>query len=108
MALRKIMQWLSIGISALRIKKRSAAYFELGKAYENGRGTEIDNVQAYMWYKLGAYEDVDGAASARDSLEEDMDTNEVDEAQRLTSEWLNGAANAESDMKDESSCDIER
>ena len=88
-------------------QKNSAAYFELGKAYESGRGTEADNVLAYMWYNLGAYEEVDGAAVARDRLEEDMDTNEVEEAQRLTTEWLNEAAKSKSDMEDEAGCDIE-
>ena len=88
-------------------QKRSVAYFELGKAFENGRGTEADNVQAYMWYNLGAYKDVDGSASARDRLEKYMDTNEVEEAQRLTSEWLNEAAKSKTDIKDKEGCDIE-
>lgn len=69
-------------------QKVTAAYYELGTAYAKGRGVEKDYIQAYMWFNLGACEEIDKAIQARDALEEKMSADEINEAQKLTTEWL--------------------
>jgi len=58
--------------------------------YANGTGGPEDNVLAYMWYNLAAAQ---GSASPnaqnnKDALEQQMTRAQINEAQRLTREWL--------------------
>jgi len=71
----------------------TAAQINLGYAYESGRGVERDFVQAHKWYQVAAErlpegERRDKAVRNRDALATKMTTAEVDEALRLSRDWL--------------------
>lgn len=58
--------------------------------YEEGRGLTQDYAQAYKWYSLGARQDEKTGAQLRNELTKRMTSAQVDEAQRLTKEWMAG------------------
>jgi TPR repeat protein len=49
-----------------------------------------DYVQAYKWYNLAARQDEKTGEQLRDDLTKRMTPAQVDEAQRLSKEWLAG------------------
>jgi len=56
--------------------------------YATGEGVPKDDVLAYMWYNLAAAQGKQLAARLKDSIEERMTREQIDEAQRLSREWL--------------------
>ena len=56
--------------------------------YANGQGVPEDIVLAYMWYNLAAAQGRDIAQGIKDILEQRMNREQIDEAQRLTLEWI--------------------
>ncbi len=69
----------------------ASAQYGLGSMYYNGQGVPEDNVQAHMWYNLAALDltgdDKEAAVKNRDSLAENMTSEQIAEAQRLAREW---------------------
>ena len=66
------------------------AQYSLGVMYETGQGVSQDNVQAYLWYDLGASRpsvEQEQSIKNRDSVASQMTPEEVAEAQRLVREW---------------------
>ena len=68
------------------------AQYNLGTAYENGRGVPKDNVQALKWFMLAAAHSNHtstsyNAASSRDALERGMTPAQIAQAKKLASEW---------------------
>jgi TPR repeat protein len=60
----------------------------LGFMYENGEGVPEDDVLAYMWYNLAAAQGHEIAQEGKDYLEQLMTREQIAEAQRLSTEWL--------------------
>ena len=64
----------------------------LGVMYEMGRGAPQDNVEAHMWMNLAAARARDAEqgeyARSRDSLGQQMNPQEIAEAQRRAREWM--------------------
>ena len=68
------------------------AQFNLGMAYEDGRGVPQDFVKAHTWFNLAASRATDTAlrdqaAKNRDMLAAKMMPDQIAEAQRFASEW---------------------
>ena len=55
--------------------------------YEYGEGVAQDTVEAYKWYTLAAAQDHEYAKISIERLQENMEKNQIAEAQRLLSEW---------------------
>ncbi len=66
------------------------AFVKLGSMYEGGRGVTQDLVQAYKWYHLGGVNGETTGEQSRDELEKRMTPDQIQEAQRLTKEWMAG------------------
>jgi TPR repeat protein len=64
------------------------AQYNLGTLYDNGEGVPEDHVLAYMWYNLAAAQGHERAQDGKDLIEEDMTREQIAEAQRLSTEWL--------------------
>ena len=64
------------------------AQTNLGVMYSTGQGVPEDIVLAYMWYNLAATQDLMLAPSSRNSIEERMTREQIAEAQRLSTEWI--------------------
>ena len=79
---------------AVRLKRLAAeqgywpAKQDLGRMYRTGEGVPRDYVLAYMWYNLAAAQMPFVIAGTRDRLEEQMTREQIAEAQRLSTEWL--------------------
>ena len=56
--------------------------------YAEGEGVPQDNVLAYMWFNLAAAQGDEDAESGKAEIEEQMTREQIDEAQRLSREWL--------------------
>ena len=56
--------------------------------YSTGQGVQEDIVLAYMWYNLAVAQGRDIAQGIKDILEQRMTREQIDEAQRLTLEWI--------------------
>ncbi len=69
----------------------ASAQYGLGFMYYNGQGVPQDYIQAHMWYNLAASDltgdDREVAVKNRDSLAENMTSEQIAEAQRLAREW---------------------
>ena len=68
----------------------AGAQYNLGMAYERGRGVPEDRVQAYLWLSLsatGAGEDQERRAKARDTVAVGLTPDQRAEAKRLIEEW---------------------
>lgn len=65
--------------------------FSLGLMYRFGRGVPLDYIQAHMWSNLAASnlkgEAREEAVKLRDATAESMTRKQIDEAQRLATEW---------------------
>ena len=64
------------------------AQFFLGVMYEEGHGVAEDFITAHMWFNIAAALGDSGAEIYRDSLELDMTSADIAEAQKLAREWL--------------------
>ena len=65
-----------------------SAQLRLGLMYSTGQVVPEDIVLAYMWYNLAATQDLMLAPSSRNSIEERMTPEQIAEAQRLSTEWI--------------------
>jgi hypothetical protein len=63
------------------------AQLDLGRLYENGRGVDQDNRQAYLWYSVAAARGSESAARSRDQLSTRLTPAEIAEAEKLAIEW---------------------
>lgn len=63
------------------------AQLYLGEAYAKGLAVPKDFVLAYMWLNLAASGGVEVAASERENIANNMNSEQIAEAQRLTREW---------------------
>ena len=64
------------------------AQFNLWLMYAAGDGVPDDDVLAYMWFNLSAAQGTPGAQSNKDIIEQQMTSEQIAEAQRLSREWL--------------------
>jgi TPR repeat protein len=63
------------------------AQYDLGTMYAKGEGVPQDYVSAHMWYILAAAQGLTDAAKERDMVGAQMTPAQIEEAQRLASEW---------------------
>ncbi len=56
--------------------------------YANGEGVPEDHVLAYMWFNLSAAQGVEVAPGNKDIIEQRMTREQIAEAQRLSTEWI--------------------
>ena len=63
------------------------AQTNLGIMYVLGIGVPKDYVKAHMWFSLAKAEGHEGAAKSLDMVKEEMNTTQIDEAQKLAAEW---------------------
>lgn len=72
---------------------RSDAQFLLGTMFEKGHGVRKDLVEAHKWYNIAAADAeldiMEHSAKARDAIEKLLTLEQVTEAQRRASEWMN-------------------
>jgi len=61
---------------------------QLGVMHFNGEGLPKDNVQAYKWFNIAATGDDESAKRLRSVLDDIMDPEQIEEAQRLAREWV--------------------
>jgi TPR repeat protein len=66
----------------------SSAQLNLGSAYNLGRGVPEDHVLAYMWANLSAAHGNEYAEGNKNIVEQQMTSEQIAEAQRLSREWL--------------------
>ncbi|MEE2862811.1 MAG: tetratricopeptide repeat protein [Gemmatimonadota bacterium] len=64
------------------------AQFMLGVMYRFGTGVPEDNVLAYMWWNLAAAQGNENAQENKDIAEQWMTPEQIAEAQRLSTEWI--------------------
>jgi hypothetical protein len=70
------------------------AQFALGIKYDLGEtvgvttGVPEDKVLAYMWYNLAAAQGDENAPGLKDTLEQQMTRDQIAEAQRMSTEWI--------------------
>ncbi len=66
----------------------AVAQYNLGYMYGNGYGVPKDHVLAYMWWNLTAAQGNETAQSNKGRLERQMTREQIDEGQRLSTEWI--------------------
>ena len=66
----------------------ATAQNNLGVRYASGEGVPEDDVLAYMWYNLAAAQGNENAPGNKDILEREMAREQIAEAQRLSTEWI--------------------
>ncbi len=64
------------------------AQSNLGRMYDTGRGVAQDFVIAHMWFNIAVESGDSGAEIYRDSLELDMTSADIAEAEKLARDWL--------------------
>ena len=64
------------------------AQTSLGIMYVLGIGVSEDYVKALMWFSLAKAEGHEGAAKSLDLVKEQMNTDQISEAQKLAAEML--------------------
>ncbi len=67
---------------------RADALYNLGLAYSTGQGVSVDYVAAHKWFNLAAMRGSDLAKTWRAQISNEMNSNQIAEAQRLAREWL--------------------
>lgn len=65
----------------------ASAPIALGNMYESGTGVAEDGVQAHMWYSIAAAEGNDEARQRRDGLAEELEAEQIAQAQQLARDW---------------------
>lgn len=68
-------------------QNNAEAQYALGLAYFLGKGVREDRVMAYMWCNLAASQDFQKAADLRDNIAKGMSSQQISDAQKLSSEW---------------------
>jgi uncharacterized protein len=63
------------------------AMFMLGRLYHMAHGVPQDFVRAHMWYNLATAHGYGEAKKWRDRIADDMNPNQIAEAQKLAREW---------------------
>jgi TPR repeat protein len=74
----------------LAVKGNARAQSSLGIAYANGDGVVKDGVVAYAWFNLAAGQQMESARENRERMERTLSTDEVAEAQKISSRWQMG------------------
>ena len=74
--------------SAAAAQDNAEGQFHLGVMYEIGRGVPQDYVQSFFWYSLAAQSGHAGARQNRRVIARPMTAAQVDEARKLTKEWV--------------------
>jgi len=69
----------------------------LGANYVLGQGVPKDYVEAYMWLNLSAAEGNTEASKLRDLISKKMTLDQIAEAQKLSSVWINNKSQKEAD-----------
>lgn len=64
------------------------AQFWLAHAYKDGDGTIVDQVAAYKWFNLSSAGGVSAGKYWVEELSKNLTSSQIQEAQRLTREWL--------------------
>ena len=64
------------------------AQHNLGGMYELGEGVPQDYVLAYMWLNLAVAQGIEASQNRKDRVEQQMTREQIDEAQRMSREWL--------------------
>jgi TPR repeat protein len=67
---------------------RADALYNLGLAYSTGQGVGVDYVAAHKWFNLAAMKGSAIAKSWRAQISQEMNSNQIAEAQRQAREWL--------------------
>ena len=63
------------------------AQYNLGVMYKDGEGVSQDYVLAHKWFNLAAAKGVKKASKWKDDLAKEMNTSQIQEAQRLAREF---------------------
>ena len=66
----------------------ATAQYNLGNRYANGEGVPEDDLLAYMWWNLAAAQGNETAQSNKAQAESRMTRDQIAEAQRLSTEWI--------------------
>jgi len=66
----------------------ASAQHNLGLMYRDGQGVPEDIALAYMWFNFAAAQGNEGAQEAKDIIQGEMTREQIAEAQRLSTEWL--------------------
>jgi len=65
-----------------------AAQYNLGEIYANGDGVKRDYVKSYMWFNVAAISGHEPYIKSRDKVAEKMNKKQIEEAQKLSREWV--------------------
>lgn len=71
----------------------SLAQFKVGEMYAQGRGVKQNPAKAYAWLKLASANGLNDADNLITSLEKEMTPEQLEEAERLTREYMDQYAN---------------
>ena len=74
-------------------KGQADAQFYLGFMNERGLGVPEDDVEAYAWFTLSVSNGYERARANKGTLREQLTPAQIEEAQRLSSEWGSKGAN---------------
>ena len=66
----------------------ASAQYNLGNRYANGEGVPEDDLLAYMWWNLAAAQGNETAQSKKAQAESRMTRDQIADAQRLSTEWI--------------------
>ena len=66
----------------------ATAQYNLGNRYANGEGVPEDDLLAYMWWNLAAAQGNETAQSNKAQAESRMTRDQIAEAQRMATEWI--------------------
>lgn len=67
---------------------KSAAQNSLGELYATGKGANRDYITAYMWFNVAAISGHEPYIKGRDEVARKMNKKQIEEAQQLSSEWM--------------------
>jgi TPR repeat protein len=81
------VKWVMI-TNRIGNKAVAVAMSNLSEMYADGRGVPKDDVLAFMWADLSDIRGDKNASVLRDSLEKRMSSTQIEEAQRLSREWM--------------------
>ncbi len=62
----------------------------LGLIYSSGEGQELDLVEAHKWFNLAAVLGFETAKTYRQEVSDQMDSQQIAQAQRAARKWLHG------------------
>ena len=67
---------------------KAEAQNKLGEMYAKGQGVKKDRVISYKWFNIAAISGHEPYIQGRDKVAKKMNKKEIEEAQRLSREWL--------------------